>query len=279
MAYILQNRTLVIATDPDYPPQSRLNLEIERLPETECELTQYTANQMEGYDVEVGVEVARRLGVEPCFVTPAWSQIVGGNWGGRWDVSVGSMAITYERMEMLYFTQPYTTGEAVLFVHRNNKTFQQPGDLSGKRIGTCTGCAYEAYLHKALEIPGQDIEYLIHDAIIVGYDTDTSALEALAIGDGFHLDAAMTDPDTGQVAIDEGLPIKQLGDTIYHDFVSIAVDKKSSLDSMPLVLRVSEIISEMHQDGFLRELSMKYFQGDFTPPAAAFDLQALEQAP
>lgn len=158
---IMKNGTLVIATDPEYPPQSQLNKETKRLENTKCDMTQYTANQLVGFDIDVAVEVARRLGVEPCFVTPAWSQLVGGNWGGRWDVSVGSMAITSERMEKLFFTQPYTSGAAVLFIHKDNNTIQAPGDLSGKRIGVCTGCAYEAYLRNTLEIPGEKIDFKV----------------------------------------------------------------------------------------------------------------------
>ena len=279
LASVLKNGTLVIATDPDYPPQSQLQKKVARLTDTKCDLTQYTANQLVGFDVDVAVEVARRLGVEPCFVTPAWSQLVGGNWGGRWDVHVGSMAITFERMEHLLFSQPYTTGKAVLFVHQDNQKIIEPGDLSGKRVGVCTGCAYEAYLRNTLQIPGEEINFQIQDAVIVGYDTDTSALADLALGDGLHLDAVMTDPDTGQVAISEGLPIKQVGETVYHDYVAIAVDKKSSSDPLPLIQRITEIVTAMHQEGTLRELSQKYYHGDFTKPASEYDIQALEAEP
>lgn len=276
---ITDNGTLVVATDPDYPPQSQLLKDAARLENTHCDMTQYTANQMQGFDVDVAIELARRLGVEPCFVTPAWSQIVGGNWDGRWDVSVGSMVITSERMEKLYFTQPYISGAAVLFVHKSNHTYKVPGDLSGKRIGVCTGCAYEAYLRNTLQIPGEKIDYKIQNATIVGYDTDTSALADLALGDGVRLDAVMTDPDTGRAAIRDGLAIQQLSGEIYHDYVSIAMDKKDSSDPLPLVQRVTQIVKAMHQDGTLRKFSQQYYQGDFTAPAAGFDIQALKQVP
>jgi len=35
-------------------------------------------------------------------------QLVAGNWGDNWDIHVGSVAITFERMKNLYFSQPYT---------------------------------------------------------------------------------------------------------------------------------------------------------------------------
>jgi polar amino acid transport system substrate-binding protein len=150
---ILRAGTHVIATDPAAAPQSQLLKDQPRALNTRCNMMQYTANQLEGFDVEVGKELARRLGVEPCFVTPTWSQIVAGNWGDLWNITVESMVITTDRMKKLYFTQPYVYGEAVLFVHKDNQTYHSPTDLSGKKIGVCAGCAYEFYLRGNLPIP------------------------------------------------------------------------------------------------------------------------------
>jgi polar amino acid transport system substrate-binding protein len=271
--------TLVIATDADYAPQSHLDASQPRKPDTRCDLNQYTANQFSGFDAEVGIEIARRLGVEPCFVAPTWSQIVAGNWDDRWDINVGSMVITVERMQKLYFSQPYVSGAAAVFVHKDNQTYHAIADLSNKRIGVCAGCAYEAYLHGSLVIPGQTISYQIKNADVVGYDTDTSALADLAVGDGVRLDAVLTDPDTGKTAIESGLPIKQLPGVVYHDFSAVAIDKKSRQDPLPLLKRVTEIVQDMHRDGTLLKLSQKYYGGDFTTPAANYDFQQLKQTP
>ena len=56
-----------------------------------------TANQMAGYDADTGKLVAKRLGVEPCFVTPTWSEIISGHWNDRWDIAYGSGAINSDR--------------------------------------------------------------------------------------------------------------------------------------------------------------------------------------
>jgi polar amino acid transport system substrate-binding protein len=279
LAAILQRGTLVVSAESDYAPQSELKTDAVREASTRCAPNQYTANQFTGFDVDTAREVARRLGVEPCFVTPRWSQVVSGNWDGVWDVSIGSMVITPERMRVLYFAQPYTSGSAVLFVYRDNQIYTDPASLSGKRIGVCAGCAYEGYLQHTLEIPGQQIDYAIDGARIVGYDTDTSALADLAQGDGVKLDAVITDPDTGRQAMDGGLAIKQVGEPLYHDFVAPAVDRSSSRDAIPLVLRLTEIVQQMHADGTLAALSVQYYGYDATPPAAEFDIEALDQFP
>ncbi len=279
LASVLRKGILVISTDADYPPQSRFVKDKPRAASTRCDQTQYTANQLEGFDIDVAVEIARRLGVEPCFVTPTWSQIISGNWGDRWDVNTGSMAITAERMQQLLFTQPYISGQAVVFIHKDNNSYQAPAGLSGKRVGVCTGCAYEDYLRGTLTIPGAKINYDIKNAQVVGYDTDTSALADLAAGNGLRLDGVLTDPDTGASAIQSGLPVKQLGGPVYHDFSAVALDKRSVNDPLPLLRRISATIQEMHRDGTLVALSQKYYGGDFTSPAAAYDFQALNQAP
>jgi polar amino acid transport system substrate-binding protein len=279
LSEIMERGRLIVASETAYPPQSELLPDAQRAANTTCASSEYTANQLRGFDIDVAVEIARRLGVEPCFVSPTWVQVSSGGWGDRWDINVGSMVITPERMEVLYFTQPYVTGAAVLFVHKDNRTFTQASDLSGKKIGVCAGCAYEYYLEGSLVIPGRKIDYIIKDATIVGYDTDTSALEDLAMGDGVRLDAVLTDPDTGQNAIRKGLPLKQLGEPVYYDYVAAAIDKKSGRDPVPFVRQVTKIVQQMHQDGTLRTLSQKYYAGDFTTAASEFDINALGQLP
>lgn len=180
-------------------------------------------------------------------------------------------------MQALYFTPPYISGAALLFIHKDNQAYTTPADLAGKRIGVCAGCAYESYLQGTLVIPGQPIDFKIQNAVVVGYDTDTSALADLALGDGARLDAVLTDPATGDLAIQEGLPIKQLGEPVYRDFSAVAIDKKSSADPVPLVIRITGLIQQMHQEGFLKALSIRYYQDDFASPASQYDSHALGQ--
>ena len=279
LAKITMRGTLVVATDPAYPPQSELRSGATRTTDTKCAPTEYTADEFTGFDVDSAVEIARRLGVEPCFVTPPWTQLTAGNWDDRWDISVGSMAITPERMEMLYFTQPYYATPAALFVHQDNVTFSRPSDLSGKRVGGCTDCTYEAYLQGTLVIPATEIEFVIKDPVIIGYDVDLPALQDLALGDGVQLDGVLVAQPTGQQAIEDGLPLTQLGEPVFFEYLATAVDKKSSQDPVAFVREVSEIIQQMHSDGTLLRLSQQYYGEDFTTAASQFDVHALGQFP
>ena len=279
LAKITARGTLVVATDAAYPPQSELKPGATRAANTKCAPAEHAANELTGFDIDVAVEIARRLGVEPCFVTPPWTQLTAGNWGNRWDISVGSMAPTPERMEVLYFTQPYYATPAALFVHQDNTTFSQPSDLSGKKVGGCTGCTYDAYLQGTLVIPGSEIDFFIKDTVIIGYDVDLPALEDLALGDGVQLDAVLVAQPTGQEAIKDGMMIKQLGEPVFFEYLAAAIDKKSSQDPVAFVRKVSEIIQQMHSDDTLLRLSQQYYGEDFTAAASQFDVHALGQLP
>ena len=70
---------------------------------------QLTTPQVAGYDADTGELVAKALGVEPCFVTPSWTEITAGKWSDRWDIAFGSGAITADRMTRLWMTAPYRT--------------------------------------------------------------------------------------------------------------------------------------------------------------------------
>jgi polar amino acid transport system substrate-binding protein len=271
---IQERGTLVVAIDPAYPPQSEIDPDGTRAPGTRCGVDQFTPGELRGFDVEVAAEIAGRLGVEACFVTPGWAQIIRGNWGGRWDISVGSMAITPQRMERLSFTQPYYSTPATFFVHRDNTSTSSPGDLSGKRIGTCSGCTYQSYLEGTLSLPGQEIDFLVENAEIIEVTTESTALQDLALGDGARLDAVLAAGPTGMRAMANGLPLKPLGDPVYREYLAAAVDKTGN--STSLVVKVSEIIQGMHSDGSLRDLSLRFYGEDLTENAAEFDISEIK---
>ena len=271
---VQERGTLIVAIDPAYPPQSEIMPGATRAPDTLCTVEQLTTGELGGFDVEVATEIAKRLEVEACFVTPNWLQIVRGNWQDQWDISVGSMAITLERMETLIFTQPYYATPATFFVHNDNMSYSNLGDLSGKKVGTCSGCTYQLYLEGTLELPGQKIDFIVKDAETSYYGTETIALQELAWGDGVRLDAVLIASPTGKRAISNGLPVKQLGDPVYAEYLAAAVDKMSN--STLFVDKVNEIIQQMHNDGTLRNLSLQFYGEDLTTTAAKFDIAEIK---
>ncbi|TYQ12982.1 UNVERIFIED_CONTAM: ABC-type amino acid transport/signal transduction systems, periplasmic component/domain [Acetivibrio alkalicellulosi] len=82
-----------------------------------------------GFDVEIGKEVASRLGVKYVPFTTEWSGILEGLRSGRYDGIFGSMAITEERLQTVNFTDPYYYSGAQLFVLEDSE-ISGPEDLN-----------------------------------------------------------------------------------------------------------------------------------------------------
>ena len=247
LAEVCDSGTLTVSTDPAYPPQSSLDKK---------------TGDYVGFDIDVATEIADRLGVEVAWEAPSWEVITAGSWNGRWQMSVGSMTPTNDRQQVLNFTQPYYYVPAVVMVHEDNTSVSDLStDLDGKTIGVCAGCTYEQFLDKTLAIKGFTFDFIIDDAEIQGYDTDTTALQDLALGDGARLDAAITSLTVAQGYIDAGNPVKIVGDPIFYEPLAVAIDKSSDADPESFTDAVDTIVGEMHDDGTLTEFSKKWYDG------------------
>jgi polar amino acid transport system substrate-binding protein len=243
---VTSSGTLTMSSDPEYPPQSFLN----------------DANEMDGFDVDVGKEIAERLGAEIEIVTPGWEIITAGGWAGRWDISVGSMTPTEARAEVLDFPAIYYYTPAAFAVHADSEA-DSLDDLNGKVIGTCGGCTYDAYLNKDLQIDAEGVppfEYQVTAGEIKTYETDTNAFDDLRLGEGVRVDAVFSALPTIQEAIKNGYPMKVIGEPAFYEPLAVATDKGDE----EFNARIAEIVAEMHEDGTLSELSEKWYGVDLT---------------
>ncbi len=243
---VMANKKLVMSSDPEYPPQSFLN----------------DKNEMDGFDVAVGREIAKRMGVELEITTPAWDIITAGNWAGRWDMSVGSMTPTADRAKVLDFPAVYYYVPSAFAVHTDSKVADS-AELNGKIIGVCGGCTYEKYLDGNLVIDAigaPPFEYKVKAGEKKIYDTDTSAYDDLKVGDGKRLDAVMSAMPTILEAIKNGYPMKVVGGPAFYEPLSVATDKGDpEFDA-----KIGEIVAAMHADGTLTALSTKWYGVDYS---------------
>jgi len=245
---VLNAGKLVVSTDPNYAPQSFLN----------------DAGEMEGFDVDVAKEVAARLGVELEFEMPDWDLVISGNWGGRWDVSIGSMIPTERRSEVLWFSDAYYYTPASFAVYEGNDTIETVADLSGKKIGVGMYTTYEDYLHQRLTAMGGIIAYdPPPDVETVAYSMDQEAIQDLALGDGVRLDAVLSALPTILYAIEEEVPIRIVGTPAFYEPLVFALDKSRG-PSDRMLAKLNEIVADMHADGTLTELSLKWYGVDLT---------------
>jgi polar amino acid transport system substrate-binding protein len=252
LAEVLAAGKLVVATDANYPPWSFVNDE----------------GVLDGFDVDVAKQVAARLGVGLEFVTPAWDEVTAGDWGGLWDVSIGSMTPTDERAQVLWFTAPYYYIPGSFAVHKDNTSFQDVGDLVDKVVGVGAATTYEAYLLGVLDL-GDYGGYISYPpplwAVVQAYNMDQEAIQDLALGDGVRLDAVMSAQPTIQSAIDEGVPIKVLGTPAFGEPIVFALDQARGPSDL-MIAELNGIIADMHADHTLSIFSLKWLGIDVTEP-------------
>jgi polar amino acid transport system substrate-binding protein len=247
LADVKKRGKLLISTEADLKPLSFKNPD----------------GSFDGFDVQVGKEVARRLGVKDEFIDANWATITAGGWNGRWDMNAGGMTPTPNRRKSLYFSSAYGYGGHVFVVHKNSKA-TSIDDLKGKKIGSggqTTG--YQYLVNKLTPEEGQ----LVRPApagIDVKIMSDQDALTNLALGDGARLDAVLAGIEMAENAIKGGLPLKILGDPVFYSESALAFDQTSPLNSKSLVDAVNPIIADMHKDGTLTGLSQKFFGRDVT---------------
>ena len=273
LAQVLTRGTLVLWTDPDYAPQSFAVKGAVRATTTKCAPNQMTAPEMSGYDAETGKLVAAALGVEPCFVTSSFDQVIAGNWGDHWDVAWASGALTADRMKALYMTQPYYTTPANFFVLANS-AYTVPADLAGKKIGSCAGCTHQQYLQKTLTLPGETLTYPVANPVIVTYASEVPGLADVAAG---KIDAFLCSQPVGAAAIAGGEPLRMLDQTAFTTEKTGYIDRGLTLAPGPFLAAINGAIRTLHTSGALKALSIKFFGVDYATSAAAFDLGSISQ--
>lgn len=273
LAQVQARGTLVLWTDPNYAPQSFAVKDATRLAQTTCAPNQMTAPEISGYDAETGKLVAAALHVEPCFVATPFDAMIAGAWGDRFDVAWASGAITLDRLTRLYATQPYYATPASFFV-KTTALFKAPADLSGRKIGVCSGCTHHQYLQRTLELPGQEISFVVDKPEIVTFNTEVPGLEATAAGD---VDAFLCSEPVGLAAIARGADLRELETAAYFTFKTGYVDRDLTLTAGPFLAALNGAIADLHATGKLKGLSASFFKRDYASPAATFDLVGLGQ--
>ncbi len=256
--------TLRISTDANYAPQSALVKDQQRAANTKCGADELTANQLEGFDIDTAKEVAKRLGVEACFVTPDWDAITAGNWGGRWDVSIGSMTITKDRQKVLQFTPAYYFAPAQVGA-RKGSGITSVADLSGKPVCVGSGTTYETYLSgKDVGIPDTDVKQPAPSNVqVVPLSTDSECVQSIEAGRK-DFDAFMTSATVVDEAIAKGVSVEKVGGPAFVENLAVALDKKAPKDNKSLLEAISKAIADMHADGTLKASSQKWYNADLT---------------
>ena len=245
LARIQEAGVIRMSTDPAYPPQSEM-----------------VDGEIVGFDVDVGREIATRLGVELQLEPPDWAIITAGSWGDRWDFSVGYMTITSKRQEVLDFTQPYYFTPAQIAAHVEAGV-ETVDDLAGKNICMGEATTYLEWMNGTLDFGTESPDTVAPEgSTAVTRVTDRDCAQEWGLG-RLDFEGWLSSSTTVDAAIADGIPAVEVGDPVFYEPLAAAFDK-SVEDNDSLVEAVDAIIGEMHADGTLSELSMQWLGEDLT---------------
>jgi cystine transport system substrate-binding protein len=197
--------------------------------------------QLDGFDVDVSNEIAKRLGVKAEFVTTQFDALIGGLEADKWDIVIAQMSITDKRKQQVDFTDPYVITGGVIIIRQDESGYTTLADLKGKKVGAGSGTTFEEVAKKA----GADVK------------TYKSVNEYVQDLQNKRLDAIINDKITmGYLIKSKSLPLKiSSTDLVSQDVIGMAVKK----DNADFVAAVNKALTDMKSDGTYKTIYLKWF--------------------
>ena len=88
-----------------------------------------------GFDIDIGIEMAKALDVKPVFVDTLWPSIIPALKLGRFDIIFGGMSVTEARKKLVDFADPFmTVGQTVLLNAKHQNTVKSYEDLNDAKF-------------------------------------------------------------------------------------------------------------------------------------------------
>lgn len=201
-----------------------------------------------GFDVEVAQAIAAKLGVKAEIVPGEWDGLFAGMDSGRYDIVVNGVEVTPDRSEKYDFSDPYAYIRTALIVRGDNEDIKSFEDLKGK---TTANSIASTYMTMAEE----------YGATVSGVATLDETLTMVLQGRvDATLNANVSFTDYMAQHPDENLKI--VATTEDASLVSIPVRKGDNTAS--LLTAINKALAELHADGTISELSVKYFGEDIS---------------
>ncbi|MBQ1941468.1 MAG: amino acid ABC transporter substrate-binding protein [Anaerovibrio sp.] len=232
-----ETKAIVVGLDDNYPPMGFKN----------------ENNEIDGFDIDVAKEAAKRLGRPVEFKAIDWDSKEAELKSGRVDVLWNGLDITEKRKENMMFSDPYMDNRQIVFVQKGKAaTVTKPEDLAGKIVGTQSGGTAEEYIdaNDSFKKSMKDVKK---------YSDYISAFMDLETG---RLDAIVCDEITGRYYMSKH-PEKLEGlEVVVGPVSSFGIGFRK--DDQALHDEIQKVLNEMKKDGTMAKISEKWFAKDIT---------------
>jgi polar amino acid transport system substrate-binding protein len=211
---------------------------------------------LQGYDVDVGNEVGKRIGAEIEWVCQKWDGMIPALLANKFDLIAASMSITNKRLKSIDFSAPYrvSIGQMIGGKGKGYEFFNADGSVneagfSGVRIGLERATTYDEWF-KA-KVPNAEIAY---------YDSNEAMYLDLQAG---RVDVIMTNPMKAFLRFlskPDGAGFEVVGPQVAEEeYFGIGVGIALRKGNDDLKARISAAIIDMGNDGSLEKFSRKIF--------------------
>ena len=232
LAKIQERGTIIVGLEGDWAPWSFVD----------------ENDELMGFDVEVARAIAQKLGVEAQIVPGEWDGLFAGMDAGRYDIVVNGVEVTPERTEKYDFADPYAYIRTALIVRGDNDTIKTFEDLKGKKTANSIA---STYMNLAED----------YGATCYGVDTLDETLTMVLQG---RVDATLNAivSYTDYMAQHPDANLKVVATT--EDASNVAIPMRKGAQTASLLEAINQAIAELHEEGVISELSIKYFGEDIS---------------
>jgi len=222
---IIERGTMTFAMTGAYPPFNYID----------------TDGELIGFDIDIANAIAEKLGVEAEPVTVLWDGIIGGLTSERFDMIIGSMAVTEDRLKQVNFTEPYYYDGAQFF-GKVDLDVQDISEIEDAVVGVVTGTTFQNFLENMDNVKD-----------IMQFESDIDNMRAVQQG---RTDGLVTGLLVGLNGIENfDMPLEPIGDPLYTEACAIAIRKEDP----KLLEAVDNALQEIIEDGTYAEISEKWF--------------------
>jgi polar amino acid transport system substrate-binding protein len=232
---------LVICSDIPYPPQEFFDANATPI----------------GSDIEIGQEIAKRLGLAAEIQNSEFSTIIEAVTSGKCDIIISAQNITTARVQQVDMIPYFQAGQSFVVAAGNPAGIKVQNDLCGKKIAAETGTTEIDYLQGDNDYKGQGLSASCTKAglgaiNVKSFGKDSDALLALQSG---QVDAYFADsPVAGYYTVQHPDQFAQSGLTLGVALEAISVPKSNT----GLRDAVQQALVAMINDGAYLAILTKY---------------------
>lgn len=222
---IKQNKKLVVATSPDYPP-------------FEFMVSEGGKSKIVGADIDLAQKIADKLGVELEIKAMDFDALLPALQAGKVDMVITGMTPNEKRKKAVDFSDIYFKGENAVIVNAKDAgKFTSEDQLKKAKLGVQKGSTQETYVKDNLKVTNYKALVAVPDLIA---DMKNGNIDAVVLNSKV---AGINVTKYDGIKVVENLKLTSGGD---EEAMAVAIKKGDNAD---LIKLTNEVIKELQDSG------------------------------